>query len=295
MKDKSFGALIREAMKPKEQFKQILLNGIPSQYIISSYGYVITTRYHRTEKITRLVPYECTGGYVKVRLSDPGDPKQTHAFTVHRLVAEYFIPNIRHKPEVNHIDGNKKNNAIWNLEWVDRSENMEHAFRTGLAVAKQGDENQNTKFSDAQIKEVCELLESVKYTVADIVRMTGVNKSVVMSVLYKKARCSVSDAYDFTEFLNSDYFRQKESYSDDQIREVCEELVRNELDPRQIESKTGVSYDMIKKVTYGLVRTDISKDYDFSHYNRRCPTIHRNKIGLQCSTTRESLDEDLDE
>ena len=59
------------------------------------------------------------------------DGKQKN-FYVHRLIAEAFIPNPDDKPEVNHIDGNPANNRVENLEWVTRSENASHAYRTGL-------------------------------------------------------------------------------------------------------------------------------------------------------------------
>lgn len=55
---------------------------------------------------------------------------------VHRLIAENFIPNPEKKPEVNHIDGNKLNNKIDNLEWVTRIENLIHARDNGLTKAK---------------------------------------------------------------------------------------------------------------------------------------------------------------
>lgn len=54
-------------------------------------------------------------------------------YKIHRLVALEFIPNPRNCKEVNHIDGNKLNNRVDNLEWSTRSENMKHAINTGLA------------------------------------------------------------------------------------------------------------------------------------------------------------------
>ena len=68
-------------------------------------------------------------GYAKVHLSLNGKHKE---FSVHRLIAKAFIPNLENKPEVNHIDGNKLNNSISNLEWCTRSENLQHAWDNNL-------------------------------------------------------------------------------------------------------------------------------------------------------------------
>lgn len=61
------------------------------------------------------------------------DNKETHYY-VHRLVATHYIPNPLGLAEVNHIDGNRQNNAVENLEWVDRQGNAIHAVRTGLRI-----------------------------------------------------------------------------------------------------------------------------------------------------------------
>lgn len=64
---------------------------------------------------------------------------------VHRLVALHFIPAMGNKPMVNHIDGNKLNNNVNNLQWCTHSENMQHAYDTGLQTSKAGVNNGNYK------------------------------------------------------------------------------------------------------------------------------------------------------
>ena len=67
-------------------------------------------------------------GYLIVNLKHNGKQKMK---TVHRLVAETFISNDDNLPEINHIDGNKVNNRVDNLEWCTRSENVKHAIKNG--------------------------------------------------------------------------------------------------------------------------------------------------------------------
>lgn len=75
-----------------------------------------------------------TKGYLQVDLHTDKNKK---TFYIHRLVAESFIPNPENKPQVNHLDGNKSNNNVCNLDWATAKENSIHAINNGLhAVVK---------------------------------------------------------------------------------------------------------------------------------------------------------------
>ena len=73
-------------------------------------------------------PYILNSGYAKVYLRKPISEDRL----VHRLVAEAFIPNEENKEQVNHIDGNKLNNSVDNLEWTTASENVNHNKVLGI-------------------------------------------------------------------------------------------------------------------------------------------------------------------
>ena len=80
------------------------------------------------------------GAYLNIATKDNGYKTVGlvgKSFYVHRLVASAYIPNPQNKPTVNHIDGNKANNDVSNLEWATYSENEQHAWRTGLKVTTQ--------------------------------------------------------------------------------------------------------------------------------------------------------------
>ncbi len=72
-------------------------------------------------------------GYLQVKLRKDG---KWHYKRVHRLVAEHFIPNPNNLPQVNHIDGNKTNNNVNNLEWIDNKNNTQHGYDNNLYHSK---------------------------------------------------------------------------------------------------------------------------------------------------------------
>lgn len=123
------------------------VKGFEGEYIISSNGEIFCSIDNKrmlknipTKKSTRKDKY----GYERVMLYKN---QKKYYKQVHRLVAENFIPNPNNLPQVNHKDGNKLNNNVNNLEWVSCSENINHAYDTGLRNDRykvmQYDKNEN--------------------------------------------------------------------------------------------------------------------------------------------------------
>lgn len=110
----------------EEQYKPI-----PSyeKYLVSNKGNVLSlAKNDGNGNRNRILKPGTRRGYKKVTLCKAGNTKE---LAVHRLVAEAFIPNPENKPFVNHIDNNRANNVVTNLEWVTHKENMEHSSKQG--------------------------------------------------------------------------------------------------------------------------------------------------------------------
>jgi len=91
-----------------------------------------------------------------------GDDGKYHTTRVHRWIALAFLghPNGR---EINHKDGNKQNNAISNLEYCTRSENILHAYKYGLEVAPRGEASSTAKLKDSDVLEIREYAKAHGY------------------------------------------------------------------------------------------------------------------------------------
>lgn len=95
------------------------------KYLISNYGRIKNLDYKRSHKEMLMSSGKIKNGYLVIVLSKNATRK---TFLLHRLVANAFIPNPQNLPQVNHIDGDKTNNCVANLEWVTRKENVKHSF-----------------------------------------------------------------------------------------------------------------------------------------------------------------------
>ena len=97
-----------------------------SDYMVSDHGRILSFK----GKSKLIISSSITAkGYEYVAIRQKGIYV---GYSVHRLVATAFIPNPKRLPQVNHLDGNKLNNHVANLEWCDAYDNVMHAIRTGL-------------------------------------------------------------------------------------------------------------------------------------------------------------------
>lgn len=110
--------------------KRIIVDNIETNYMITEQGKVFNTK---TQKYLKGCVFN--NGYKYALLTINGKKK---SFGIHRLVAEYFIPNPQSLPIVNHIDGNKLNNNVENLEWVTQSKNVQHSYEKELTSKATG-------------------------------------------------------------------------------------------------------------------------------------------------------------
>jgi hypothetical protein len=102
------------------------IEGYEGLYEVSNFGRIKSLGNNKTRKMKILKTVEGRDGYLLVNLSKNGKVK---SFQVHRLVAEAFIPNWFDNQEVNHIDEDKKNNHIDNLEWCEHKYNCNYGTR----------------------------------------------------------------------------------------------------------------------------------------------------------------------
>ena len=143
------------------------------QYQVSNKGNVKSLRTNVILK-QRLDRY----GYPRLTL-DLGKGKKAYK-TIHRLVAENFLPNPENKPQVNHIDANKLNNNLENLEWCTCKENVQHIHKLKRNPDVNGEKNPMSKFTNHDawlIRYAYEDLSNYK-----LAKVLGVNDETIRSI-----------------------------------------------------------------------------------------------------------------
>ena len=214
-----------------EEWKEISFN---TAYEVSNLGRV---KNRNTGKV--LAERDNGHGY-KIISFYYGDNGRT--YYIHRLVAGEFIPNPLNKPEVNHLDGNKGNNQVNNLEWCTRPENSKHAYKTGLI-----------KKSEKQIRIATEIINRVN---SDPIKKAETRRKIIATNSKKSSR----------EYMIN---------SSNQFKPLkCVELNRIFLNCRRVEEKLGIKRYTAHKIfqkpnmVCGGYHWQVIKKHRFNNYGK---------------------------
>lgn len=159
------------------------VKGFEDFFEVSSLG-----NFRRKGKEEKLIQHVNKKGYKLVATKPYGRNNGNKTFRVHREVALAFIANPENKPQVNHKDGVKTNNAVENLEWCTAKENVKHAWETGLSIPLLSTQVHNTKVSDEEIKEIYDKYMRGLGSLRSLCREADVSHQTVMR-RYKSFNC----------------------------------------------------------------------------------------------------------
>jgi len=152
-----------------------------SDYYVTPEGDIYSTKRQKPKQLTFFLDESI--GYRRSTIVDDFGKKRS--MLLHRLIAITFLgkaPTEFH--EVNHIDGDKTNNALSNLEWVTRAENLEHAFTNGLKTVS-GQNNPRSILSEKEVLEVYQKLLSGKSNRA-VAKEYNISNSAIMLIKNKR-------------------------------------------------------------------------------------------------------------
>lgn len=200
--------------------RRIYLNKESSHYRIYENGKVINTDSGKEIKF-----WINSHGRYETCLSHKG---KKYFLKRSRLLALYFLPNAKNLPEVDHIDGDKTNDSLENLEWVTSEENLrrEHALRSYA-----GENCGKSVLNDAQVHEICKKIID-KIPLTEIAKEYGITKTTICDIKNKKTWNHITHIY-------KDLCLNKSNY---EIEEICKQLSSNVNETEIIEN-----YDITKK------------------------------------------------
>lgn len=175
-------AIIEPDGSIKEEWRPCITEHNPDlHYMVNNFGLI-------KDSHGRYIDIHLNHGYRMFYYIDAKYAKQTRCKSVHRAVAEAFIPNPNNYELVNHLDGDTTNDVVVNLEWATNGMNAEHAYLQHLNVS--------ARYTTQQIDTVCKLLcDSVPHV--KIANITGVDRKTISDIYRGRRWESISKNYKF--------------------------------------------------------------------------------------------------
>lgn len=202
----------------------------------------------------KLKPHKVKEGYLKANTTV--DNIRVKCF-IHRAVALAFILNPNNLPTVNHLDADKTNNYVENLEWASHKRQTEHVKQLDLQTYVRGEDIGNSKYTEKTVRKVCKLLED-GYRNCDIVRLCDVSRSLPSDIRNGNHWIHISKEYNIKP-------KRRGKLSVETVMWVCSKLQEG-LTPQEIlklSTNKNVALGMIYHIKNRETFKDISKDYSF--------------------------------
>lgn len=171
---------------------------------------------------------------------------------LHRVVAETYLPNPNHLPEVNHLDGVKANCHKDNLEWCTSKQNKEHAWRLGLYKDIRED-HCNAVHSDKQIHEVCRMLQE-GYRNIEVASTLNIHKDIIAHVKRGDIWRTISQQYNI-------HTVRKKRKSINTVLQICTFLEQGKSN-KEVSSLLGITPSEVDKVRTGVTHKSISSNFN---------------------------------
>ena len=155
---------------------------------------------------------------------------------MHRIVAETFLPKTDpEKDQVNHINGKKYDNSIYNLEWVTAKENVIHAYKNDLHINKAiGEKHGMNVYTPDQVAHACYLFQENIKTMPEISKITGIKKASLHDILNGKYWTHISDNFDMSEYSNKKL---------EDLKSKVIPLAKLHLSTKEIRKRLNLPYD----------------------------------------------------
>lgn len=136
----------------------------------------------RIRKGTLFTPQVNRDGYLKVGIRQNG---KYVLKSIHRLVAEAFLPNENNLPQVNHKNGNKQDNTVSNLEWISAKDNCIHAIKTNLYQTARGESSNRSHLTESDIIKIREIYQSIK-NYCEVARIFKISEATARAIIKRE-------------------------------------------------------------------------------------------------------------
>lgn len=233
-----------------------------NKYIASNYGYISNIDYNIHHMVYS--PKYCGQFNNRAYINLLDSNGNGLLCIISRIVAKLFCPGYANDLEVNHIDGNPRNNYYKNLEWCTRSENIRHAYDNDLM---------HTSLNEDVVNNICKLLEEDKLSAEEIANKLGLyslssNPIAIISAIKKsKLWTHISKNY------NIPLGRHGRLFNDNEINIICKLIEENpDIDTKSILDYLHIEYDKdslckyrntISAIKHKRKYLYISKNYSF--------------------------------